>query len=95
MTEAQATRINIEDGVATGVQFVYQGKRYTVEASREVVLSAGVIQSPQLLELSGVGDPDVLKDAGIELKVENKGVGANFQDQYVKHRISVKRVTND
>lgn len=80
LTEAQATRIVLDGTTAKGVEFVHGGKKYRVEATREVVLSTGVIQSPQLLELSGIGDPEVLRAAGVELVVENKGVGANFQD---------------
>ncbi|OCT54313.1 hypothetical protein CLCR_00793 [Cladophialophora carrionii] len=80
LTEAQATKIVLDGNKATGVEFVHKGKKHTVQATREVVLSAGVIQSPQLLELSGVGDPEVLQAAGVECVVENKGVGANFQD---------------
>jgi choline dehydrogenase-like flavoprotein len=81
LTEAQATKIlGIDSGTANGVEFVHKGKTYKVEASKEVVLSTGVIQTPQLLELSGIGDPEVLQNAGVQCLVENKGVGANFQD---------------
>jgi choline dehydrogenase-like flavoprotein len=80
LTEAQATKILLEDKNATGVEFVHEGKTYQVKASREVVLSSGVIQSPQLLELSGIGDPEILEKAGVKCVVENKSVGANFQD---------------
>jgi choline dehydrogenase-like flavoprotein len=80
LTEAQATKVVLDGDKATGVEFVHKGKKYTVQATKEVILSAGVIQSPQLLELSGIGDPEVLKAAGVECLVENKGVGANFQD---------------
>lgn len=80
LTEAMATKIILEGDVATGVEFRHSGRAHTVRAAKEVVLSAGVIQSPQLLELSGIGDPDVLQAAGIEVKIENKSVGANFQD---------------
>ena len=81
LTQAQATKIlGIENKTANGVEFVHNGKTYKVEANKEVVLSTGVIQTPQLLELSGVGDPDVLKAAGVDCVVENKSVGANFQD---------------
>ena len=65
---------------AMGVEFIHDGKKHEVKAGREVILSAGVIQSPQLLELSGIGDPQVLSSAGIRCIVENKSVGANFQD---------------
>lgn len=80
LTKAQATKIILDGTTAKGVEFVHGGKKYSVEATREVVLSAGVIQSPQLLELSGIGDPEVLGAAGVDVVVENKGVGANFQD---------------
>jgi choline dehydrogenase-like flavoprotein len=81
LTEAQATKIlGIDGGTANGVEFVHKGKAYKVEAIKEVVLSTGVIQTPQLLELSGIGDPEILQNAGVQCLVENKGVGANFQD---------------
>ncbi|KAL2403043.1 Dehydrogenase citC [Exophiala dermatitidis] len=81
LTEAQATRIILDGNTAKGVEFLYRGsQKYSVYATREVILSAGVIQSPQLLELSGIGDPEVLSAAGVECAVENKAVGANFQD---------------
>jgi hypothetical protein len=80
LTEALATKIVLEGKKATGVEFRHNGQNHTVKASKEVILSGGVINSPQLLELSGIGDPKILKKAGVECKVENKGVGANFQD---------------
>lgn len=79
LCEALATKVILEGNSATGVEFSHGGQTKTIRASREVVLSGGVINSPQILELSGIGDPDVLKAAGIECKVENKSVGANFQ----------------
>ena len=80
LCEAMATQIVLEGNKATGVEISHRGQKQTINASKEVILSAGVIQSPQLLELSGIGDPEVLKAAGVECKVENKRVGANFQD---------------
>jgi choline dehydrogenase-like flavoprotein len=80
LTEAMATKVVLDGNKATGIEFSHEGKTHTVNASKEVVLSAGVIQSPQLLELSGIGDPEVLKAAAVELKVENNRVGKNFQD---------------
>lgn len=75
------TKITLDGNTATGVEFEdSDGKKHTVKASKEVILSGGVINSPQILELSGIGDPEVLKAAGVEVKVENKRVGANFQD---------------
>lgn len=76
------TRVLIEKGKAVGVE-VAEGKgriARQIRADREVILSAGAVQSPQILQLSGVGDPDVLKRHGIETKVKSTGVGRNLQD---------------
>ena len=73
-------KINLDGNTATGVEFTHAGKTYNAKAAKEVILSGGVINSPQVLELSGIGDPKVLKDAGVECKVKNLRVGANFQD---------------
>ncbi|KAF2487264.1 aryl-alcohol dehydrogenase [Neohortaea acidophila] len=81
LCEAHASKIVLNGNTATGVEFIDpQGKKHVVKASKEVILSGGVIGTPQLLELSGIGDPEVLKAAGVECLVENKAVGANFQD---------------
>ncbi|KAI9662535.1 MAG: hypothetical protein M1821_008702 [Bathelium mastoideum] len=85
LTEALASKVLLEQNGAgnpraTGVEFVHDGKKHQVHAAREVVLSAGVIQSPQLLELSGIGDPQILSSVGLDCVVENESVGANFQD---------------
>jgi choline dehydrogenase-like flavoprotein len=69
---------------ATGVRFQHEGQHHTVLANREVILSAGTVQSPQLLELSGIGNPDVLSRAGIPVKVENPNVGEHLQDHISK-----------
>jgi choline dehydrogenase-like flavoprotein len=66
---------------ATGVTFVAKdGKRRQVSAKREVILAAGAVKSPQLLELSGVGGRDVLAQNGIDCLVDNPNVGENLQD---------------
>ncbi|PVH94397.1 GMC oxidoreductase [Periconia macrospinosa] len=65
---------------ATGVEYIREGIELTLKARREVIVSAGALNSPKILELSGIGDPTVLKNAGIPLLVENKFVGANLQD---------------
>ena len=80
LTEAHATKILIHDLKADGVEFICGGQTHRVMCRKEVVLSTGVIQTPQLLELSGIGDPEVLQAAGIQCILENKSVGANFQD---------------
>ena len=65
---------------ATGVQFEKQGKMYFVEATKEVVLSAGAIASPQILMLSGVGPADHLTEKGITPILDQPYVGENLQD---------------
>jgi choline dehydrogenase-like flavoprotein len=80
LTEALATKILLDGNTAMGVEFMHDGKRHSIEASKEVILSGGTVNSPQILELSGIGDPQVLKAAGVECLVENKRVGCNFQD---------------
>lgn len=77
LTDALATKIVLNGNTATGVEFMHAGETHAVKAEREVILSGGVINSPQLLELSGIGDPEVLKAAGVECKVENKRVGGH------------------
>ncbi|KAG8685282.1 hypothetical protein FRC11_010832, partial [Ceratobasidium sp. 423] len=84
LTEAQATKIELEKtgkGVtATGVSFVFKNETFTAKAKKEVILSAGTLLTPQLLELSGIGSNQVLKKHGIAPKVELSGVGENYQD---------------
>jgi choline dehydrogenase len=82
VTQARTTRILIEQGRAIGVEYVVgqTGERLVAHADAEVLLSAGAAQSPQILQLSGVGDPDDLKAHGIATVHEARGVGANLQD---------------
>ncbi len=79
-TEAQARRILIDQGRATGIQYVRHGLERSARARREVILCGGVIDSPKLLMLSGIGDPDQLRALGIPVTLANPAVGANFQD---------------
>lgn len=80
LTDALASKVLLDGDRVDGVEFIHNGQKHQARASKEVVLSGGVIGSPQVLELSGIGDPEVLRKAGIECKIENKRVGANFQD---------------
>ena len=80
LTEALATKIVLDRDTATGVEFAHGGQTMSVRASKEVILSGGVINNPQILELSGIDNPEVLRAAGVDCKIENKSVGANFQD---------------
>lgn len=87
LVDAHATKVTMDGNTATGVEFLdYDGKKHQVKASKSVIASAGVIATPQLLELSGIGDPEVLKAAGVECLVENKAIGANFEDHVLGSR---------
>ena len=65
---------------AIGVEVLHKGQARQLRATREVILSGGAINSPQLLQLSGIGDPALLQRRGIAVKVPLKGVGENLQD---------------
>jgi 4-pyridoxate dehydrogenase len=77
---ALATRILLDGRRATGVEYLRNGERVVVRAEREVIVAGGVINSPQLLMLSGLGDPAALKPHGISVAVALEGVGRNLQD---------------
>ena len=77
---AQATRIVFEDKRAVAVEYLQHGKIHRVRASAEIILSAGVFQSPQLLMLSGVGAPEALAAHGIEVMHDLRGVGRHLHD---------------
>ncbi len=81
-TNALATRIEFEANRAVGVQFVQNGVRKIAKARCEVVVSGGTINSPQLLQLSGIGPAYVLKESGIDVVVESPLVGENLQDHF-------------
>ena len=80
LTHAQATRIRFDGRRAVGIEFRGKGGAAYVAARREVILAGGAIGSPQLLQLSGVGPGDLLRDFGIPLVHELAGVGGNLQD---------------
>jgi choline dehydrogenase len=82
-TEAHVAAILFEGKRATGVQYRQDGRLVTARARREVILSGGAVNSPQLLELNGIGDPQILKAAGVEVRHALPGVGTNLQDHYV------------
>ena len=80
-TKALAHKVVMEGTKAVGVEYSTGGTGTTVaRADREVIVSGGVINSPQLLMLSGIGDPARLAEHGIETVVDSKGVGQNLQD---------------
>jgi len=82
-TNALTTKVLFEGKKAVGVEFLQGGRRRVAKASREVILSGGAINSPQLLQLSGVGPGELLKRFDIPVVADVPGVGGNLQDHYV------------
>jgi choline dehydrogenase len=80
LTRAHALRITFEGTCATGIEIHHQGQRKTLTATREVILSAGAVNTPQILQLSGIGDATLLQRHGIEVMHHNPNVGAHLQD---------------
>ena len=96
LTGVHVTRVVIEAGVATGVEWLAGGQLQGARADGEVLLAAGALQSPQLLQLSGVGPAELLRQHGVKVHVDAPEVGANLQDHYqarvivkLKHRMSL------
>jgi 4-pyridoxate dehydrogenase len=80
IVDALATGVRIESHRAVGVEYRAGGEHRFARAEREVILAGGVINSPQLLMLSGIGDPEALRAHEIPVKVPLPGVGRNLQD---------------
>ena len=82
ITGARTTKLIVEGGRCTGVEYADETtkERKIVHADAEVLVCAGAVQSPQILQLSGIGDPDDLTPHGIQVTHALKGVGANLQD---------------
>jgi len=80
ITQAQVSRIVIENGRAVGVEYKHKGQTTMVQANKEVLLSAGAFQSPHILMLSGIGPRQELEKHGIPLVKELAGVGENLHD---------------
>ncbi|KAH7399772.1 hypothetical protein BKA64DRAFT_464597 [Cadophora sp. MPI-SDFR-AT-0126] len=88
VTDALVSKIVLErkdnEVIATGVQLIsITGKEIIVNANKEVILSAGTMKSPQILELSGIGDSKLLQKHGIDTFVDNPNVGENLQDHLI------------
>jgi choline dehydrogenase len=84
VTGALVHRVRFDGKRAVGVEFSRKdGPVERADAAREVILAAGAVGSPHLLQLSGVGDPEVLGEAGIAVHHPLAGVGRNFQDHYI------------
>jgi choline dehydrogenase-like flavoprotein len=82
-TDALTARVLMEGKKAVGVDYIQRGERKTARANAEVILSAGSVASPQILELSGIGQGKILSDHGIPVVHELPGVGENMQDHYM------------
>ncbi len=87
-TLAMVTGLRMEGNRCTGVNYVRGGKLRREVTAGEVILCGGAFNSPQLLQLAGIGDPETLAAAGVQTRVDLPGVGANLQDHlevYVQH----------
>jgi choline dehydrogenase len=82
LPRALVTRVRFEGSRAVGVEWQRDGRSHSARATREVILCAGAIQSPQILQLSGIGPPDLLRELGIPVVAALPGVGENLQDHY-------------
>ena len=93
-TNAHATRILFKGACATGIDYRQNGIGKTATASSEIILAAGAINSPQLLQLSGVGPADILAPLGIEMVCDSPAVGRNLQDHLcIDHLYRSRRPT--
>jgi choline dehydrogenase len=82
LTGAEATSLMLEGTRCTGVTYEREGRTHRARVTREVIVAAGAANSPKLLELSGIGNPDLLRRHGIRPLHELKGVGENLRDHY-------------
>ncbi|HEX2939909.1 MAG TPA: choline dehydrogenase [Rhodopila sp.] len=81
-TEAYTTKVLLEGKRAVGIAYTQGGVAKEARAKREVIVSAGAVKSPHILELSGIGNPDILGAAGIPVLHALPGVGENYRDHY-------------
>lgn len=96
MTDSLVTRVLFEGNNAVGVEWINNGTKHQARASREVILAAGSLQTPQILQLSGIGPAGLLQSHDIPVLVNSPEVGQNLQDHYqmrvvmrLKERISL------
>jgi choline dehydrogenase len=97
-TGAQVSRVLFDGTTATGVEWIEDGTTHEATALKEVILAAGAIQSPQILQLSGIGPAALLKQRGIPVVADSPDVGENLQDHYqarVIVRLKERRSLND
>lgn len=95
---ALVERIHLEGKQATAVSWTVGGERFSARADREIVLCGGTFNSPQILQISGIGPADLLKSNGVDVEHEVSGVGENLQDHFgigAEYRSTVKSTVND
>ena len=80
LTRALASRIEFQGNRAIALRYTQNGKQFTARCRHEIILCGGTINSPQLLELSGIGNPEILQKHSIKVHTALKGVGENLQD---------------
>lgn len=80
LTQAHTCRVLLEGKRAVGIEYLHRGQKTQARAAKEVILSAGAINSPQILQLSGIGDQALLQQAGVPVVHHLPGVGQNLQD---------------
>ena len=98
VANALTTRILFEGRRAVGVEYIKDGGKHVARANAEVIISGGAFNSPQLLQLSGVGPADLLQQHGIAVIADMKGVGADLQDHYqarFNYRGNTRNTIND
>ena len=93
-TRAHVTRVLFDGKRAVGVEYRHKGQIKTARARAEVILSGGAINSPQLLQLSGIGPGQVLQDHGIDVRLDAPQVGRNLQDHLGSDNLFVSRVAS-
>jgi choline dehydrogenase len=97
-TKTHVTRLLFDGKRATGVEYRQGGETHRVSASRETILAAGAINSPQILQLSGIGPAPLLGALGIDVLLDRPGVGANLQEHYngrLVYRVKDRTTLND
>lgn len=98
MTKSKALRLSFDGDKCVGALCDRDGQQIEIAARAEVILAAGAVQSPQLLELSGIGDPGILAEAGVDVFKALPGVGGNYRDHYtlnVPFRVKQPVTIND
>ncbi|MCP5152982.1 MAG: choline dehydrogenase [Ectothiorhodospiraceae bacterium] len=97
-TGARVRRLLLEGKRVVGVEYERDGRREEVRAGAEVLVCAGAVQSPQVLELSGIGQPELLRAHGIEVRHALPGVGENYRDHFaarITWRVKQRVTLND